>query len=227
MPDIAVAIVIPTLDEEESLRASLPIAAAQADQLIVSDGGSGDGTLAVARELGARVVSGEPGRGPQLNRGARVADAADVFLFLHADTRLPCEAVTNVRQAVLEGKVGGGFRVRFDTDQSIFRLGERLVDLRTRLTRAPLGDQAQFVTRQTFESLGGFRDWPILEDLEFIRRLKQFGETAVLPHRVTTSARRYLQQGILRTVATNWLIWTMFFLGVSPHRLASLYRQIR
>lgn len=219
--------VIPTLDEEESLRASLPLAAAQADALIVSDGGSRDNTLAVARESGAEVVSGGPGRGPQLNRGAAAAARADVFLFLHADTRLPNEAVAGIRQAVAAGKVGGGFRVRFDTDQPIFRLGERLVDLRTRMTRAPLGDQAQFATREVFERLHGFRDWPILEDLDFFRRLKRCGKTVVLPHRVTTSARRYLQQGVLRTVATNWLIWALFFLGMSPHRLARLYRHTR
>ena len=227
MPDIAVAIVIPTLDEESSLRANLPGALAAADEVIVSDGGSRDGTLAVARRLGAKVVSGAPGRGPQLNRGARAASGADAFLFLHADTRLSESALDGVRGAVAEGRVGGGFRARFDSDRPIFRLGDRLVDLRTRLTRAPLGDQAQFASREAFERLGGFRDWPILEDLDFIRRLNRCGETVVLPLRVTTSARRYLQRGIFHTIATNWLIWVLFFLGVSPHRLARLYRHVR
>ena len=227
MPDLAVAIVIPTLDEEESLRANLPSALTAADEVIVSDGGSGDGTVAIARQLAARVVSGAPGRGPQLNRGARASSGADAFLFLHADTRLPEGAVDCVRCVVGEGMVGGGFRMRFDSDRPIFRLGHRLVDLRTRLTRAPLGDQAQFASREAFERLGGFRDWPILEDIDFIRRLNRFGETVVLPQRVTTSARRYVQQGICRTIATNWLIWCLFLVGFSPHRLARLYRRVR
>ncbi len=112
----------------------------------------------------------------------------------------------------------------------MLRLGERLINLRTRLTRLPLGDQAQFVTRASFDRLGGYRDWPILEDLDFAWRLrKTFGRRrlALIEERVTTAARRFVEQGAARTVATNWLIWLLFALGVSPHRLARLYRQIR
>ena len=90
-----------------------------------------------------------------------------------------------------------------------------------------MGDQAQFATREVFERLGGFRDWPILEDLDFIRRLKRQGRIAVLPGPVTTAARRFLGHGVARTVATNWLIWVLFAFGVSPVRLARLYRHVR
>ncbi len=227
MLHIAVAVVIPTLDEEEALRANLPTAMTAADEVVVSDGGSRDNTVAVARQMGARTVTGIAGRGPQLNRGADAAPGVDAFLFLHADTRLPEGALASVRRALLEGNVGGGFRVRFDSDRAIFRLGERLVDLRTRLTRAPLGDQAQFATRRSFEELEGFRNWPILEDIDFIRRLRRCGRIVVLPERVSTSARRYLQCGITRTIMTNWMIWILFSVGVSPQRLARLYRHVR
>lgn len=220
------AIVVPTLNEEAGLRHNLPAALAAADQVVVSDGGSTDGTLAVAGELGARVISGPPGRGGQLTRGAEATDAP-LLLFLHADTRLPPDGVPRICEAVTGGAVGGGFLVRFDVGGALLRLGERLINARTRLTRLPLGDQAQFVTRDAFRALGGYRDWPILEDLDFALRLRRLGRTVLIASPVTTAARRFVQQGIARTVTTNWLIWLLFFCGVSPHRLARLYRQIR
>jgi hypothetical protein len=91
----------------------------------------------------------------------------------------------------------------------------------------PLGDQAQFATAQAFRALGGYRDWPILEDLDFARRLKRHGRVALVERPVTTAARRFVERGVVATVATNWLIWGLFLAGVSPHRLAGLYRQIR
>ncbi|MEM7483423.1 MAG: TIGR04283 family arsenosugar biosynthesis glycosyltransferase [Acidobacteriota bacterium] len=220
------AIVIPTLNEDSSLAETLQNALAIADEVVVSDGGSRDGTVALAEGLGARVVSGEPGRGGQLNRGA--ADtAAEALLFLHADTRLPEDAGQAIRKALSNGAAGGAFFLAFDTDRPMQRLGERLINLRTRLTRTPLGDQAQFVHRHTFEALGGFRDWPILEDLDFARRLKRHGRLALLPGPAVTAARRYTGGGTVRTVVRNWLIWILFFCGVSPHKLARLYRHIR
>ena len=223
MATITVAAIIPTLNEESSLRQSLPEVISAADEVLVSDGGSRDKTLRMAEELGAKIVSGTSGRGPQLNRGA-AATRSDALVFLHADTRLPDGAIPAIRRAIGSGKVGGGFRVRFDTDNRIMALGTRLVQLRTRLTQSPLGDQAQFVSRTIFNDLGGFREWPALEDLDFIRRMKRRGEVVVLPLEATTSARRYLEEGIGRTVALNWLIWALYFAGVPPHRLARLYR---
>jgi hypothetical protein len=220
------AIIVPTLNEEGALRRHLPSALAVADEVIVSDGGSVDGTLAVARELGARVVSGPPGRGGQLNRGAAAA-SADILLFLHADTSLPEQGVERAREAVARGACGGAFLLRFDVDRPMQRLGSRLINWRTWRFRVPLGDQAQFATRETFDRLGGFPDWPILEDLDFILRLRRLAGFTVIAAPVTTGARRFVEQGAVRTVATNWLIWLLFLCGVSPHRLARLYRQIR
>ena len=221
------AIVVPTLDEEDALRRNLPAALAAADEVVVSDGGSGDGTVELARRLGARVLSGPVGRGGQLNRGAGAAQAADVLLFLHADTTLPACGAAAVREAVASGASGGAFLLRFDVDRPAQRLGAWLINRRTRLLRLPLGDQAQFVTREAFARLGGFRDWPILEDLDFAIRLRRLGGMTLIEEPVTTAARRFRELGVPRTVATNWLIWTLYFLGVSPHRLARLYRQIR
>jgi rSAM/selenodomain-associated transferase 2 len=220
------AIVVPTLNEEETLRRTLPAALALADEVVVSDGGSGDGTLDVARALGARVVAGPPGRGGQLNRGAAATDA-DVLVFLHADTTLPPDGARAIRDAVAAGAEGGAFLLRFDVDRPLQRLGSRLINARTRLVRIPLGDQAQFVTREAFTRLGGFEEWPILEDLDFALRLRRGGRMALVKDFVTTGARRFIEQGTVRTVATNWLIWLLFLLGVPPRRLARLYRHIR
>jgi rSAM/selenodomain-associated transferase 2 len=221
----SVAVLIPTLDEEENLRRNLPAVLAAADEVVVSDGGSRDGSCAVARGLGARVVEGPPGRGGQLNRAA-AATSADALLVVHADTVLPPGGVDAVRRAVAAGARGGAFLVRFDGESWVYRLGERVVNLRTRLAKTPLGDQGQFVARATFEELGGFREWPILEDLDFVRRLKRSGPVTILPLPVTTSARRFEAAGPLRTVLRNWLIWGLYVLGVPPRRLARLYRQI-
>jgi rSAM/selenodomain-associated transferase 2 len=223
---ITVAAIIPTLNEESSLRCCLTAILSSADEVVVSDGGSRDGTVRLAEELGARIVCGPPGRGPQLNRGAAASDS-EVLLFLHADTWLPEAALPAIRKAMAAGKIGGGFQVRFDGDHTLMSLGSRLVQLRTRLTRSPLGDQAQFVGRATFTQMGGFRDWPILEDLDFIRRLKRRGDVVVLPLQAVTSSRRYLEDGIGRTVAINWLIWALYFAGVPAQRLARLYRPRR
>lgn len=198
----------------------------EADEVIVADGGSADDTRDRAKQAGADVIDSPPGRGIQLNAGAERA-RGDVLLFLHADTDLPEGAGRAVLRAIDEGFVGGGFTVRFNATERLMPLGSRVVNLRTRITGCPLGDQAQFVRRDVFASMGGFPDWPILEDLDFARRLKRTGRTALLEGPVTTAARRFLEQGVTRTIATNWLIWLLYFIGVSPHRLARLYRHVR
>jgi uncharacterized protein len=226
LPPVRLAIVMPTLNEEGALDRSLPAALALADEVVVSDGGSSDRTLDVARRHGARVVTGPAGRGGQLNRGAAAA-AADLLLFLHADTRLPQGADRAVRTAVAGGAEFGAFALRFDDRRPLLRLAERLINLRTRLTRLPLGDQAHFMTRAAFERLGGYRDWPILEDLDMARRARRTARAVLVDAAVVTAARRYTERGVLRNAATNWLIWLLFALGASPHRLARLYRHIR
>ena len=220
------SIVIPALDEAPQLRRFLGHAVDLADQVCLSDGGSGDDTRLVAEEFGVLLVEGETQRGGQLNRGAQ-ATQGDILLFLHADTRLPPEAPDRIREAIVQGAVGGGFRLRFDTDRPVMGRLARFINWRTRWTRCPLGDQAQFVRRDVFEALGGYPEWPILEDLNFVRRLKKRGPTVLLDPPVVTSPRRYLKHGILRTLCTNALIFTLYFAGASPHRLARLYHHIR
>lgn len=218
--------VIPALDEASRLAASVTSALAIADEVIVSDGGSSDGTPEIARRLGARVVNGAAGRGAQLNRGARAA-SGDVLLFLHADTVVPEELRRQIEDAVARGAGGGGCAIRFDPGGPLMRFGAGWINRRTRLFRIPLGDQAQFLTREAFDELGGYRDWPILEDLDLMRRLRRSATIAILDGPVVTSSRRFRALGVVPTIARNWTIWTLFALGVSPARLAALYRNRR
>lgn len=221
-----ISIIVPTLDEELVLDETLQHLCAISRDVVVSDGGSDDGTEAIAASHPVTWTVGEAGRGRQLNSGAAMA-RGEVLLFVHADTRLPRDAVSLIEAAIHGGAVGGGFEVRFDSDRRLMAIGSTLVNLRTRATRTPLGDQGQFVRRRIFEELDGFRDWPILEDLDLIRRLKRHGEVAVLDAAVITSARRFAKRGVPRTLATNYTIWALFALGVHPRRLARLYRNVR
>jgi rSAM/selenodomain-associated transferase 2 len=224
------AVVIPALDEEAALPrtlASVRRTLEPGDLLVLSDGGSSDGTVAIAEAQGATVVHGTAGRGCQLERGAQEALrlGADALLFVHADTLLPPEARDRVKAALDAGAAGGGFLVAFGGASWMYRLGERLVNARSRALRVPLGDQAQFASAAAFRAAGGFPAWPILEDVELLRRLRRAGTIVVLAPPVVTSARRFEQRGALRTVATNWLIWALFSLGWSPQRLARFYRR--
>ena len=227
MVEPTIAVVVPVLDEARHLRQLLPELLGQADFVVVSDGGSRDGSAELASDLGAHVVIGSPGRGRQLNRGAEAARHCGGLLFLHADTHLPPDGLAPIRKALSKGAVGGGFLVRFDDPRRLMRFGERMVNLRTRFLKVPLGDQAQFASRGAFDTAGGFRDWPILEDLDFVRRLGKLGPLHIVDRAVTTSARRFQDRGILRTVALNWLIVALYSLGVPPRRLAHLYDRNR
>lgn len=214
--------VIPALNEEERIGATIEAARrAGVAEVIVADGGSSDATVRIARERGARIVEGERIRARQLNRGAEAA-SHDVLLFLHADTLLPDGAARAIDDALQHGAIFGGFRIAFVEDG--LALAAALINARTRLTRAPWGDQAQFTTRETFRRAGGFPDFPIMEDYELARRMKRLGRTAVLPLAVRTSGRRFLQKGVLRTAAMNWRIIAAYHLGVEPERLAGWYR---
>ncbi len=218
---MSVSVVIPALDEEERIGATIDAAfAAGAAEVIVCDGGSQDATASLARSHGARVITGERTRGRQLNQGA-LAATGDTLIFVHADTLLPSGAADAVERALVE-HLFGGFRVEF-LEPGLGYVA-RLINARTRLTRAPWGDQAQFARRETFLRLGGYPEMPIMEDYELARRMKAAGPTTLLPLTVRTSGRRFLTRGVVRTTCTNWLIIASYHLGVSPERLAGWYR---
>lgn len=228
-----ISAVIPVFNESETLPAMLESLAAFPGlfEIVLVDGGSTDGTrAAIAASLPpkARLVSSERGRGHQLNAGAKAAHG-DVLLFLHADTRLPPDAMQRIEEA-LSGPTlaGGGFRMRFlDERPRILRLVEAGINFRTRLFRDPTGDQAIFCRQTAFAAIGGFAAWPLFEDVDFMRRLRGYGPCRIVPSPVRTSARRYIAWGVVRTVLYMGALRVGYWLGISPARLNRWYRDVR
>lgn len=217
-----VTVVIPSLNEAAHIAAAIDAArAAGAAEILVADGGSSDGTVVIAEERGARVLTGECLRAAQLNRGLEAA-SHDVVLFVHADTLLPPGAAAAAERALNDGAVFGGFRVEF-LEPGLGRVA-RLINLRTKLTRKPWGDQAQFARRETLLWMGGYPPFPIMEDYELARRMNRLGPVALLPLTVRTSGRRFLAKGVFATSLLNWAIIVAYHLGVSPERLGRWYR---
>lgn len=222
-----ISVVIPTLNEESSLPETVAALPDGLAEVVVADGGSRDGTCEIARSAGCRVVQTGTGRGVQMNAGAAAA-TGDVLLFLHADTRLPTRAAAEIRRALeTPGVVAGGFRLRIGSDDPFLSLVAATANLRTRATRIVYGDQALFVRRDAFEAAGRFPDFPIMEDVALGRRLKRFGAIALVDACVTTSARRWERENPLYTTLRNWVLVSLFLLGVSPHVLARWYRPVR
>ena len=220
-----VSVVIPTLNEAEHLPLTLKHAlAGEPMEVIVADGGSRDDTVRIAQSHGATAVSSPSNRAHQMNAGAALA-RGETLLFLHADTLLP----ENWHDAVLAALrrpdvVGGAFRFKIRDPFPGRWLVESTTNLRSRLWRMPYGDQALFVRRWAFDELGGFPELPIMEDYEFGRRLRRLGKLALLEAPVLTSGRRWQHLGFLRTTLINKLVILGFRCGVSPAKLAALYR---
>jgi rSAM/selenodomain-associated transferase 2/rSAM/selenodomain-associated transferase 1 len=222
---LPVSIVVPVLNEAPVITATL--ARLRRDfpgcELVAADGGSRDGTAELAAPL-ARVVRSEPGRAAQMNAGARHA-RGEVLWFIHADTRAdPC-ALGQIRAALTDpAVVGGGLTLRFDQPGLALRYVAWTSNLRARYLRWVFGDQAMFIRRSAFETLGGFPGLPLMEDLEMSRRLHRCGRLAVLPATATTSARRFTEHGTWRTLAFMQYLKLLYFLGADPQRISDRYR---
>lgn len=221
-----ISIVIPVLNEATAIAATLARALRGSQvEIIVVDGGSTDGTLDRAASLGVKAIaSPQPGRAAQMNAGAAIA-RGDILLFLHADTALPEGYDAIVRETLMQtGAIAGAFELGIDSDRRAFRWVEMAVRWRSRCLSLPYGDQAIFLPRSLFENLGGFADLPIMEDFEFVRRLRQHGRIAIAPVPVLTSGRRWLKLGILRTTLLNQIAIAGYLCGVPPTTLARWYR---
>ncbi len=216
-----ISVIIPTLNEAQQLpQTLLSLRDASNAEIVVVDGGSTDGTPEIADRAGCLVFRSPLGRALQQNAGAQAASGS-ILLFLHADTRLPEGFDAHVRRALDQPRVvAGAFRLRINGPQRTLRLIEYGVNLRTRCLQMPYGDQALFLKAETFCTVGGFPELPIMEDFELVHRLRRRGRIAVANAAVTTSARRWNTFGALRTTWSNQMVIMCYYLGVSPERLA-------
>ncbi|MFC1516440.1 TIGR04283 family arsenosugar biosynthesis glycosyltransferase [Thermodesulfobacteriota bacterium] len=223
--DNFISVVIPAVNESNTIRKTLlNIETANNREIIVVDGGSVDGTVSLARSMGAKVLTGSPPRARQMNQGAAAA-SGNILLFLHADTRLPAQFDEHIINALGKPNVGAGaFKLRVDSPLPALRRIERLANWRSRRFQMPYGDQGIFMTRERFYQIGGFPDIPIMEDFELVRRLKKAGDVITLKEPVLTSARRWERLGVLKTTLINQLVIAAYHAGVPPHTIAGWYR---
>ena len=196
-------------------------------EIVVVDGGSIDASVEQAQPLCDAMIVASRGRARQMNTGAR-ASHGDAIAFVHADTIVPPTFAADIASALSDSAaVGGRFDVELDDRAIPYRIIGAMISLRSRLSRTGTGDQAIFVRRAIFDRLGGFPELELCEDLEFSRRMKRAGRVACLRARVTTSARRWSRDGVVRTVVRMWLIRAMYLLGVPPARLKRMYSDTR
>jgi rSAM/selenodomain-associated transferase 2 len=224
---LKLSIIIPVLNEEAGLsrlNSHLQAIRNQGHEVIIVDGGSRDNTLALAYELADHVIVSKVGRAVQMNNGAAIANG-DVFVFLHADTFLPDDAVQIICTA-MTGNCWGRFNVRLSSKRFVFRIIERFINLRSCLTSIVTGDQAMFIERSLFESVAGFPEIALMEDVEMSRRLKKTGRPICIKQKATTSSRRWENKGVVATVLLMWKLRLYYFFGMSPDKLNRLYRHV-
>lgn len=222
----ALSVIIPTLDAEQSLPGCFAalfegLSAGLIREVVVSDGGSGDGTRALAEAAGAVIVEGAPSRGGQMRRGAQAATGA-WLLFLHADTVLP-EGWAEAARAQMARGGAAAFRLSFEAGGLAPRLVAGWANLRSGLLGLPYGDQGLLISRAQYEAAGGFADIPLMEDVALARALG--GRITLLPLNVRTSAVRFEREGWLRRGARNLWLLLRYLCGADPVRLAARYRR--
>jgi rSAM/selenodomain-associated transferase 2 len=226
--DTMISIIIPVLNEAvlitRTFSALQPLRAA-GHELIVVDGGSIDDSLALSEAFSDHLIRSPGGRSRQMNAGAQMA-AGEIFLFLHADTFLP-EGADQLIIGAMESKRSrwGRFDVSLSGSHPLLRIVEQLMNWRSRLTGIATGDQGIFVQRQLFETVGGFPDIDLMEDIALSKILKRYGRAVCLRQRVLASSRRWEENGILRTILLMWRLRLSYFLGSDPRRLAQLYER--
>jgi len=221
-----ISIIIPVLNEESALPAYLPVLQdyrRAGHEVIVVDGGSCDNSVSIAAALADLVVESSPGRGVQMNAGAARA-TGEILLFLHIDTLLPDHADRLLMEHLSNSdRVWGRFDLSLSGSNCVFRLIERMINLRSRYTGMATGDQAIFVLSSVFEQVGAYPEIPLMEDLALSRKLRNFSSPVCLRQRVVSSSRRWEQHGIVRTILLMWILRLQFFLGVSPDALYRKY----
>lgn len=224
-----VTAIIPTLNAAAQIVPTLTAlvggsAEGMIGQVVIADGGSGDGMAEIAEQTGADFVRSKPGRGTQLRAGAEAA-RGEWLLFLHADTVPQAGWITAVQRHIADhADHAGYFRIRFDSPHLLARMTETWANLRARLFRLPYGDQGLLISRRLYRETGGFEDIPLMEDVAIARAIGG-RRLCCLDGTVRTDAARYERDGYLRRGARNMAYFTAYRLGASPHALAKRYHR--
>ena len=216
------SIIIPTFNEAENIEAclmALQLLRHQAE-IILSDGGSDDDTLLLAKPLVDISINSAKGRAKQMNAGAKVAQA-EILLFLHADTYLPDNALIDIQQGFKAGYQWG----RFDISLQGLIIIATLMSWRSRLTSIATGDQVLFISHQYFDKVNGFADIALMEDITLCRHLKELSKPLCLRSKVISSARRWQQFGVIKTILLMWWLRLAYYFGANPEDLAELYKR--
>jgi rSAM/selenodomain-associated transferase 2 len=241
-----ISVIVPVLNEIENLPHTLKSIAQTQNhsgkvcEVIIVDGGSLDGTrewtqqqtdihpFNVKLPFNIKLMDAERGRGRQLDAGATKA-TGDVLLFLHGDCQLPAQAMTQIAEALADSHVAGGcFLVSFRERRPVsLRIIAGGINARTRVTKTGTGDQAIFVRREIYQALGGFKPWPLFEDVDIVTRIKSAGKFVVIHSAVTISARRWIAHGPWRTTLLMYGLRIGYWLGVSPVKLKEWFADVR
>lgn len=226
------SIIIPVLHEADTINSLIEHLynqeSVESYEIIVVDGDPNGETISVIHYKEVTSIVSAEGRARQMNAGAAVA-RGEILIFLHADTELPIDALNQI-SSTMEKKqcVGGAFDLGIGADRLIFKIIAHLASLRSRLTRIPYGDQAIFIRRDYFYKIGGYRETPLMEDVELMQRIKKLGDKiCILSDRVRTSPRRWEKEGVVYCTLRNWIISSLYFMGIPPNRLARFYRSGR
>ncbi len=221
-----ITIVVPILNEAECvdrlLDSLLPLCGSDC-KLVLVDGGSQDGTVEKIRARAEDLlVTSVPGRAHQLAAGVSTG-IRDIVWFLHVDSRIPANALTDIRSALVAKTVWGRFDIRLSGQNFAFRIIERMINLRSRTTGICTGDQGMFMTYEALCSVGGVPMQPLMEDVELAKRLKKASPPACLRSTLMTSSRRWEEKGVVKTILLMFWLRFCYFVGVSPERLVRLY----
>ncbi|CAA9890733.1 conserved hypothetical protein [Candidatus Methylobacter favarea] len=218
------SIIIPTLNEASAIQSCLSALQPLRHncEIIIADGGSTDNTADLADPLADKIVTSEQGRGLQMNNGARHA-RGEILIFLHVDTYLPENALPGIQQQLASNFQWGRFDIQLSGSHFMLKLIAYMMNQRSRLTGIATGDQVIFVSRQAFAAAGAYPEIPLMEDIELCQALKKISPPVCLKAKVTSSARRWEQFGIYKTLLLMWSLRWRYFFGADPQLLADLY----